>query len=123
MFTVMFRLALAGSLLVVAPSCGGETIVKTVKKKDQKKNAKQLVVDARDQTAEGKIDEADRSYGEAYAMADDSPNLAWEILEEWVDFLEHSGRPGRAGAVAKQYYDANPAEIKGYQLYAEALIS
>lgn len=123
MFRVMFRLALAGALLVVAPGCGGETITKTVKTDPRAPGAKQRVKDARAQASAGEADEADRSYGEAHAMAGDSPKLAWEILEEWVHFLARAGRPGRARDVAKQYYDANPADPKGYQLYAGALLS
>jgi len=124
MSTVMFRLALAGLLLVAAPGCGGgEAIVKTVKKDPKKKEAKQLVTEARDRASTGKPDEADRLYGEAYSTATDAPKLAWEILVEWVDFLEHAGRVGRARDVAKQYYDANPADAKGYDLYADALIA
>jgi tetratricopeptide (TPR) repeat protein len=122
MFMVLLRLALAGSLLLAAPSCGGETIVKTVKN-DKKKNAKQLVTDARNQASAGKIDDADRSYGEAYANADEAPKLAWDILEEWVGFLAHAGRPSRAHDVAKQYFDANQEDLKGYHLYAEACLA
>jgi Flp pilus assembly protein TadD len=123
MFTVMIRLALAGSLAVGAMSCGGgEAIVKTVKNDPKKKEAKQLVTDARDEAAAGKLDDADRSYGEAYATAAESPKLAFEILAEWVDFLDHAGRSGRACAVAKQYNDANVGDPRGYALYAEALI-
>ncbi|TMQ13811.1 MAG: tetratricopeptide repeat protein [Deltaproteobacteria bacterium] len=124
MFTVMFRLAVAGALLVAVPTCsGGETIVKTVKRDPKQKTAKQLVTEARDQANAGKLDQADRSYGEAYANAAESPKLAWEILQEWVDFLIHAGRTGRAVAVAKQYYGDNPAEGKGYALYADALLA
>jgi tetratricopeptide (TPR) repeat protein len=124
MFTVMFRLVLTGALLVATASCGGgEAIVKTVKKDPRKKEAKQLVTEARDQATAGKTDDADRSYSEAYATAKEAPKLAWEILAEWVDFLEHANRPGRAKDVAKQYYDANPTDGKGYALYADALLS
>jgi tetratricopeptide (TPR) repeat protein len=119
----MFRLVLTGALVVATASCGGgEAIVKTVKPDPKKKEAKQLVTEARDQATTGKVDAADRSYGEAYAMASDSPKLAWEILAEWVDFLEHASRPSRARDVAKQYYDTNPADPRGYALYADALI-
>src|SRR5262245_13600996 len=124
MLTVILRLAIAGSLLVAAQSCGGgETVVKTVKKDPKQKTAKQLVTEARDEATAGKTDQADRSYGEAYATASESPKLAFEILKEWIDFLIHAGRMGRARDVAKQYYDANPAEAKGYALYADALLA
>jgi tetratricopeptide (TPR) repeat protein len=123
MLTVMFRLVLAGVLVAGAASCGGsEAIVQTVKKDPRKKEANQLVAEAREAANTGKVDQADRSYGEAYAMANESPELAWEILQEWVEFLQRANRPGRARDVAKQYYDANPADGKGYQLYAEALL-
>jgi Flp pilus assembly protein TadD len=132
MFTVMFRLALAGSLLVAVPACGGgETIVKTVKRDPRQKSAKQLRGEAQAAAAAGKVDQADRAYGEAYATAADAaandkaegdkPKLSVDILREWVEFLVHAGRMGRARDVAKQYYDANPADPKGYALLADAL--
>jgi superkiller protein 3 len=124
MFTVMFRLVLTGALVVATASCGGgEAIVKTVKKDPKKKEAKQLVTEARSQASAGKNDEADRSYGEAYATASEAPKLAWEILAEWVEFLEHVNRPNRARDVAKQYNDANLTDPKGYALYADALLA
>src|SRR5215831_14979130 len=124
MFTVMSRLAVAGALLAAMPACsGGETVVKTVKKDPKQKTAKQQVTEARDQANAGKIDQADRTYSEAYTTASDSPKLAFEILKEWVDFLIHAGRMGRARDVAKQYYDNNPADPKGYALYADALLA
>lgn len=123
MLRVMFRLALAGSLLVVAPSCGGsQAISKATKRDPDQKQAKQRAAEAHDQAAAGKVDEADRSYGEAYALASDAPNVAWPILVDWVEFLNNAGRHGRACDVAKLYYDSNPSEIKGYQLYADALL-
>src|SRR5215475_6862284 len=118
------RVFLIGALLVAAPACGGtEAVVKTVKKDPKQKTAKQLVVEARDQVTAGKLDEADRTYGEAYATASDNPKLAFEVLKEWVDFLVHAARMGRARDVAKQYYDNNPADPKGYALYADALLA
>jgi Flp pilus assembly protein TadD len=124
MRTVLTLLALAGALVLATASCGGgEAVVKAVKKDPKKKEAKQLVTDARERAAAGKNDDADRLYGEAYATASDAPKLAWEILVDWVDFLEHANRPGRARDVAKQYFDANPADPKGYDLYAETLIA
>src|SRR5262249_19222411 len=124
MFTAMFRLVLARALLIAAPACGGgEAAVKAVKKDPRQKTAKQLVVDARDQAAAGKNDEADRSYGEAYANASENKKLAFEILKEWVEFLTQIGRRKRACEVAKPYYESNADDTKGYALYAEALLA
>ena len=123
MFTAMFRLVLIGAL-VVAPACGGgEAVVKTVKRDPKDKTAKQLVVEARDQASAGRNDEADRSYGEAYASASENKKLAFEVLKEWVEFLIQSGRRNRACAVAKQYYETNADDTKGYALYADATIA
>jgi superkiller protein 3 len=124
MFRVLFRVALVGSLIVAWPGCGGgSAVTKTVQQDPKRKEAKQLVTDARAQAGAGRIDDADRSYGEAYTTASESPNLAWDILVEWVDFLGNAGRHGRARDVAKQYFEAtNQSEPKAYQLYAEALI-
>jgi superkiller protein 3 len=124
MFTAMFRLVLAGVLLAAAPACGGgEAVVKAVKKDPAERNAKQLVVEAREQVSAGKNDDADRSYGEAYANASENKNLAFDILKEWVEFLTQVGRRKRACDVAKPYYDANTTDVRGYALYADALIA
>lgn len=119
----MLRLGLASALVVAVASCGGgENIVRTVKPDPNKKEAKQLVGEAREQANAGKNDQADRLYGEAYATASESPALAWEILAEWVQFLGNANRLGRARDVSKQYYDSNPGDPRGYHLYADALI-
>ncbi|HEX4420103.1 MAG TPA: tetratricopeptide repeat protein [Kofleriaceae bacterium] len=119
----MLRLVLTGVFLVGAIGCGGgELVVKTSTHDPKKKEAKQLVVDARDQVTAGHIDDADRTYGEAYATASESPKLAYEILAEWVDFLDHAGRYPRAVEIAKQYNGANLMDPNGYDLYAGALL-
>ena len=74
MFTVTLRLVVMAGLVAAAAACGGgEKIVKTVTKDPKKKEAKQLVIEAREQGGTGKLDQADRTYGEAYATASDAP--------------------------------------------------
>jgi tetratricopeptide (TPR) repeat protein len=123
MLTLMFRLVLISVVVVAAAGCGGGgSLVKTVTRDPNKKEAKQLVTEAREQAGRGQNEQADRSYSEAYATANETPKVAWDILVEWVEFLQHTNRSGRARDIAKQYYEANPADPKGYHLYAEALI-
>ena len=66
----------------------------------------------------GELDAADKAYAEAYEIGKE-----FDILEERVDFLIHAGRATRAQDAAKAYYDANATDIKGYELYAEALLA
>src|SRR5688572_13229289 len=58
-----------------------------------------------------------KKYGEAY-----DASKSFDVLEERVDFLIHSGKLARAQEVAKAYYDSNATDVKGYGLYAETLL-
>jgi superkiller protein 3 len=116
MLRALLALVLAAS---VVPACGGGTkTVKTSKKKDKKDDWKKLVSEARDEAKAGEIDAADALYEEAYDIGKD-----FEVLEERIDFLIHNGKPTRASAAAKEFYDNNATDPKGYALYAEALLA
>src|SRR5688572_32656616 len=113
----LFVLVLA--LGTTATGCGGgPKPVKTTKKKEKKKDVKAILSEARDEAKAGEVDAADALYEEAYDVAQE-----FEILEERVDFLVHAGRATRAQNAAKAFYDKNPADPKGYELYAEALLA
>src|SRR5258705_5469179 len=115
MLRVFLRLLLATAVFGVvggvatAPACSGGS--KTVKKaKKGKKNkadnsTRALVSEARDDAKNGEYDAADKKYADAYAASKD-----FDILEERVDFLIHSGRATKAVDAAKAYYDANVSD-------------
>src|SRR5690606_35044383 len=117
MLRVVFRLLLATAVvggLASAPACGGsEKPVKKAKKgkKEQNPDARALVAEARDDAKAGEYDAADRAYAEAYELSKD-----FDILEERVDFLIHSGRAALGVEAAKAYYDANVSDTRGYAL-------
>ena len=83
-----------------------------------KRTARSLLSEARDDVRNGDLDAADKAYADAYDAA-----KQFDVLQERVDFLEHSGRAGKAVTVAKAYYDANISDVKGYSLYADALLA
>ncbi len=89
--------------------------IKEVKKEEPKKN--QALDDARVAVKRRDVDTADKKFEEAYTA-----EKKIEILEEWVDYLLHSGRGTKAVELAKTYYDGNATDAKGYALYAEALL-
>lgn len=114
-------LIMAGLLLGAVPSCGGnEKPVKSATSKDRQKQktARALLSEARASAAAGEVDSADKSYADAYEAAKE-----FEVLEERIDFLIHSGKSSRAKEAAKAYYEEHSTDIKGYQLYAEALLA
>src|SRR5689334_5152159 len=121
MLRAVLRLLLATAVVGgIAPACsaGEQTVKKTKKGKKNKANgdARALVSEAREDAKNGEYDAADKAYADAYSMSKD-----FDILEERVDFLIHSGRATKAVDAAKVYYDENVSDGKGYALYAEAL--
>jgi hypothetical protein len=116
MLRVVLRLLLATAVVAGAPACGGGTAKTAKKSKKSKKGGKDsdvraLVSEARDDAKNGEYDAADKAYAEAYALSKD-----FDILEERVDFLIHSGRATRAVVASKEYYDSNISDPKGYML-------
>ena len=112
----MFRvlvLALACTVACSAPS-------KTVKHpKQSKRDERALLKEAQEDARNGEYDAADKAFAEAYDISKD-----FEVLEDRVDMLINAaGRATKAVEVAKTYYDANLADVKGFNLYAEALIA
>ena len=111
-------LVLASSTLVGTTACGGpDKTVKKTTKKAPKVDPRKVLADARDLAKNGDVDGADQKYGEAYAAG-----KSFDVLEERIDFLVHAGKISRAQEVAKEYYDANATDVKGYGLYAETLL-
>ena len=112
-------LIVVGILGAAVPGCGGtEKPIRIVKKKEKKKDVGAILGEARDEAKAGEIDAADALYEEAYDVGQD-----FEILEERVDFLIQAGKATRATEAAKAFYDQNPTDPKGYELYAEALLA
>ena len=120
MFRGLFALVVAVALTgPVAIGCGGgQKPAKTSKKKAKQKDVRALLSEARDEAKAGEVDAADELYEEAYEVAGE-----FEILEERVDFLIHAGKATRAQEAAKEFYDKNATDPKGYTLYAEALLA
>jgi len=118
-FRALLRLALVGTLAGTV-ACGG-TKTKggqtAAKEKQRKSDVRALLSQAREDAKNGDVDAADKAYEEAYDL-----DKNFDILEERVDFLAHSGRAGVALDAARAYYDANATDVKGYKLYAEALL-
>jgi superkiller protein 3 len=119
----MLRALMIAGLLVVgaAPSCSGpDKPVKSAKSKDKQKqkDARALLAEARSSAASGELDAADKAYQQAYQTSQE-----FDILEERVDFLIHAGKATRAQETAKAYYEEKATDIKGYLLYAEALLA
>ena len=114
----LLRLAIATALF---GACGGNTPapVKPVKKEKTKdKDVRALLAEARDAAQEKDVETADKAYGKAYAISKE-----FEIVEERVDFLIHAGKAARAAEAAKEYYDDNISDVKGFRLYADALLA
>lgn len=115
----MFRsLVVAGALAALVPGCGSAP--KPVKhvKKETRPSPKQIRDEARDAAKSGDFAAADKKYAQAY---EESKDVA--ILEEYVHFLAQNGRAAKAVDAAKAYYDANVSDLRGYALYADALLA
>ena len=118
-FRALWRLALVGALAGTV-ACGGSQTKggqTAAKEKKRKSDVRALLSQAREDAKSGDVDAADQAYEEAYDL-----DKNFDILEERVDFLIHARRAGVALEAAKAYYDANATDVKGYKLYAEALI-
>src|SRR4051812_44267488 len=116
-----FRILLATAVLVGPAACAGKQHTSKHSKKSKKgpdNDTKALVTQARESAKNSDYEAADKAYADAYEKSKD-----FDILEERVDFLIHSGRASKGVDAAKAYYDANVSDQKGYQLYAEALLS
>src|SRR6266536_287280 len=124
MLRVVFRLLMASAVVggvALTPACSGPS--KNVKhgkkgKKGKKDDSRALVSEARDDAKNGEYDAADKAYAEAYETSKD-----FDVLEERIDFLIHSGRATKAVEASKAYCDSNVTDGKGYALYAEALLT
>jgi cytochrome c-type biogenesis protein CcmH/NrfG len=81
-------------------------------------SAKELLGQARSAAKKGDNDRADTLYGAAYK---EEPKFS--LLAEHVRFLIDTKRAGKAVELSKIYYDDNTGDIKGFELYAEALIA
>jgi tetratricopeptide (TPR) repeat protein len=115
----MLRVLLRCALIFIVACSGPSTVVKRTKKKTAEPDAKSLLAEARDDAKQGDNDAADKAYAKAYSM-----DKSFDTLEEYVgDFLLHAGRATKAVDVAKAYVDNNVADARGYNLYAEALLS
>jgi Flp pilus assembly protein TadD len=102
-----FLLALATLSAVAITSCSGPSKQVKHAKKDDKRAEKSLLAKARDLTKDNDYDAADKAYADAYAASKDF----------------HAGRATKAVEAAKPYWEANGTEVKGYNLYAEALLA
>jgi len=120
MLRLLLQVSLAGSLTASVVACGGtDKPVKTAKPAKVETNKKgELLSEARDEARAGDVDGADEAYAAAYALGQE-----FDVLEEHVDFLIHAGRPARAQAVAKVYYEENANDARGIALYADALLA
>ena len=98
-------------------ACGGSSKPEPTAK-TKKTERKSLLTQAREQVRESNIDEADGLYAQAYEV-----DANFEVLSERISFLSRAGRNAKAVEVAKEYYDGNATDAKGYALYAEALLA
>jgi superkiller protein 3 len=104
---------------VVTACSGPTTVTKRTKKPKPEPDSKALIAEARDDAKQGDNDAADKLYAQAYSL-----DKTFDTLEEYVaDFLLHAGRASKAVDVAKSYVDNNVSDARGYNLYAEALLS
>jgi tetratricopeptide (TPR) repeat protein len=115
---VLYSLALlAGSTTV--PACGPKQPPKGAHKhKAGPSGAEALLGEARTAVAAKQDEVADAKFAAAFEA---KPDIA--ILEEHVRFLIGTNRLPRAVEVSKAYYDAQPADPKGFHLYSHALIA
>ena len=114
----MFRLAFWLAVVTAVPACGPPAKPVKHAKHDQPPPGADQLAQARDAVKNGDIDSADQLYAQAY-----DAGKSFDVLAERVMMLIRAGRAQKAADTAKPYYDANMTEIKGYNLYAEALIA
>ena len=87
-------------------------------KHDQPAAGADQLAQARDAVKSGDVDTADKLYAQAF-----DAGKSFDVLAERVMMLIRAGRAQRAADAAKPYYDSNMTDIKGYNLYAEALLA
>jgi tetratricopeptide (TPR) repeat protein len=116
MLGVLARLVLACA--VIAPACVSDG--RQVKHgKQAKHDERALLKDAQEDARNGDYEASDKAFDEAYQISHD-----FEVVEDRVDMLIHAaGKATRAVEVAKAYYDDNIKDVRGFNLYAEALLA
>jgi Flp pilus assembly protein TadD len=115
----MIRSRLRGvAVALTLAACGAPPPPAHPVKKAPVLTADQLVQQARAAAQKGEIEAADKDYQQAEKL---KPDVA--IVQEHVDWLIKVKRVDAAVATAKAYYEAKPADVKGYHIYANALIA
>jgi tetratricopeptide (TPR) repeat protein len=77
-----------------------------------------MLTQARAAAQKGDVETADKDY---QAAEKQKPDI--ETYQEHVDWLIKVRRIDAAVATSKTYYEAKPADVKGYHVYANALIA
>lgn len=119
----MLRRVLIAAVLsatALSPACGGgkkDTTEPSDKVKKPKSDPAGALAAARAAAKAGDVNTAHAKYSEAEKA---KPDLA--IVGEHVEFLLANALPDKAVEVAKNFYEANPADAKGALLYTNALI-
>ena len=103
--------------LLVACGGGGKEAKEPKAKVEANASASQVLAEARAAAKAGDTDKAHAKYKEAEKL-----DLQLAVVDEHVTFLLAHHLPDPAVEVAKAYYDAKPADTKGFLLYANALI-
>lgn len=107
---------------VVLGGCpsGDSTKKKTTPKvtKPKQPGIDEVLADARAAAQAGDVDKAHAKYKQAIGIKNDVA-----IVEEHTKFLLSKRQPDAAVDVAKAYYEAKPADIRGQLNYGEALIA